>query len=31
MRRGMTREFSWSAAARQYQGLYRALILGSAV
>ncbi|MGE3782823.1 MAG: glycogen synthase GlgA [Alphaproteobacteria bacterium] len=28
MRRGMTRDFSWTASARQYQALYRELVPG---
>ena len=28
MRRGMTRDFSWTASARQYQALYRELVSG---
>ena len=30
MRRGMTRDFSWSAAAREYEALYRAMVPGLA-
>jgi glycogen synthase len=29
MQRGMTRDFSWTASARQYQALYRELVSAS--